>query len=54
MPPEPGVIHHAAIEGAEAVQMFEETKPFWITGRICAQLSNGLICDEWPPKGLYY
>ncbi len=52
MPPDRGVVHLAPVEG-EPVELFEEIKPFWITGRICAQLSDGLICDEWPPKGLY-
>lgn len=45
------VIQNGPVEVGDAVEIFEEIKPFWITGRICAKLSNGLICDEWPPKG---
>ncbi len=47
------VVQYGPVEVSEADEFFEETKAFWITGRISAQLSNGLICDEWPPKGLF-
>ena len=42
---------HLALEESDPVEVIEKIRPFWITGRVCAKMSDGFISDEWPPEG---